>query len=485
MQPPLKSCLYLIQWFRDAASYPWFAAIENRRAEMKKVLFICCCMLVFLTGRSFAGDHPERESCKVCGMYIDLYHDTSSELVRKDGATLQTCGVACMLRIVNDSGGPDAFSSILVHAWDTKETLPADGAVFVIGSRIIPDMIPNIIAFSSREKAEEFISREGGKLLDFTQALLSISPMGMTMPVRLKTAVPSPQGFYSIGAGHMFMTMDKVKTGSDTTDPIDFARRPGQMMGPKKMETSAEMLMCMYNLTDTLSANLTFSYLDKKMDRYRQNGTVTETEKNSGFGDIGLSFRYNLWKDVYYSKFFSILAETTVPTGDFSPDYIFSPGLQIGTGAFTFTGGLVISHRVSNFWFHYMTSCTVPYENGDEYRFGTSTRAGAAIHYTPTYNFMAGLEGDANWYAKSEYRGEKVRNTGGFRSYISPVIDWRFLTGLGGNFSVRITGGIPLYEDMNHYTEGTSEKVQMGRGYFINAMLTFRGHLHVFGNDYN
>jgi hypothetical protein len=30
---------------------------------------------------------------------------------------------------------------------------------------------------------------------------------------------------------------------------------------------------------------------------------------------------------------------------------------------------------------------------------------------------------------------------------------------------------------MNHYREGMSEKVQMGGGYFVNAMITFKSSL--------
>jgi hypothetical protein len=251
------------------------------------------------------------------------------------------------------------------------------------------------------------------------------------------------------------------------------------MMGPKEMETSAEMLMLTYGVTDNLSAGMTLTYFEKEMDKYIKGGKATETTTNSGFGDIGLTFRYNLWKDLYYSKFFSLLAETTIPTGDFDQKFIYSPGLQIGTGAFTFTGGLLFSHRISDFWFHYLASYTAAYENGDEYKSGNITRAGAAIHYTPAYNFMAGLEADANYFEKSEYRGIKVGNTGGFRSYLSPVIDWKFLTAVGGNFSIRLTGGIPIYEAMNHYTAGKSEKVQMGGGYFANVMLSFKSRFPV------
>ena len=50
-----------------------------------------------------------RPGCHVCGMYIDQYQKTAGALTYKDGKTLQSCGVACLLRMVGDAGGPDAF----------------------------------------------------------------------------------------------------------------------------------------------------------------------------------------------------------------------------------------------------------------------------------------------------------------------------------------------------------------------------------------
>jgi hypothetical protein len=53
-------------------------------------------------------------------------------------------------------------------------------------------MLPSIIAFKDRREAEHFIEKQGGELISFSQALLTISPAAMTMPVRIKTAaVPS------------------------------------------------------------------------------------------------------------------------------------------------------------------------------------------------------------------------------------------------------------------------------------------------------
>ncbi len=401
----------------------------------------------------------------------------------KDGTKIDTCGVVCMLRIINDEGGPDAFSSISVRDWVSKETVHAGDATYVIGSNLIPDMLPNIIAFKNIDDARAFREKEEGNILNFTQALMSISPMGMTMPARIKPAILPPAGAFGVGVGYMHMTMDKVKIGNDTEDPDDFIERPGQMMGPKKMESNGEMLMLNYGISNKLALSMKWAYLDKKMEMYKMGGSKTETINNSGFGDIDLTLRYNLWHNTYYSRFFTLLAGTSLPTGNFDDAHINRPGFQVGTGAFSFAGGLLFSHRYSDLWFHYLASYTTKLENSEDYKFGDEVRFGAAVHYTPNYNLMMGLEVDAVNSAKNEYQGENVDNTGGFRSKLSAVVDWKFLTALGGNFSLRLIGGIPIYEDLNHYTTTgmmSMEKVQMGGGYFTNIMINFKRRFSVF-----
>ncbi len=55
------------------------------------------------------------------GMYIDEFHETSVSDRSEDVQQIEVCGVACMLRVINDRGGPDAFTSNVVHAnGDTK-----------------------------------------------------------------------------------------------------------------------------------------------------------------------------------------------------------------------------------------------------------------------------------------------------------------------------------------------------------------------------
>ena len=245
------------------------------------------------------------------------------------------------------------------------------------------------------------------------------------------------------------------------------------MASPNKMTTDSEMLMINYSLTDNLSVGVTAAYYEKSMESYKNSGAVTETTKNSGFGDLDLNFRYNLWKNAYYSEFLSLLVGTTIPTGEFKKEFVNMPGLQIGTDAFSFTGGLLFSHRFKDFWFHYLASYTTMLENGDDYKFGDTTRFGAALHYTPNYDIMLGLEIDGAYMAKDRYLSQDMNSTGGFKSNLTGVAEWKFMTALGGTFSVRGSGGVPIYEDLNHYAVGASEKVKLGGGYFASGSINF------------
>jgi hypothetical protein len=80
---------------------------------------------------------------------------------------------------------------------------------------------------------------------------------------------------------------------------------------------------------------------------------------------------------------------------------------------------------------------------------------------------------DGTYQAKDKYLNVDVNNTGGFRSNLTAVAEWKFLTAFGGNFSVRASGGVPIYEDLNHYSMGGMEKVKLGGGYFAARSINF------------
>jgi nitrous oxide reductase accessory protein NosL len=431
---------------------------------MKKHFFNCIILLLTLSTVTVAGA-AERQACHLCGMYIDQYQHTAALLTDRDGNETATCGVADMIRFIEDSGGPDAFTAIKVVDWDTHQRIDAASAVYVIGSDLIPDMVPNVIAFGTKEAAEQFISEHGGAVMSFTQALLSISPMGMTMPTRVNSAVTSPKGAMGIGVGYMYMNMDDLMIGSDSVSFTEYKNQTGKGKGPKEMTSEGEMFMLGYGITDKLSTMIKTSYLKKKMV---SQGMGAATTRSEGMSDTDVSLRYNVWRDIYYSKFISVLGGITLPTGDFdsAPMMIMMPGLQLGIGTVGYYGGLLASARYGDFWLHSELSYSVKPENSDDYNFGDTAKIGLAVHYTPNPNFMIGLETDYTVTGKNEYNGVKRDDSGGKKAMAAVISSWRFLTAMGGNFNLKVTAGVPYYEDVN--------AGGLGANYFANAMITFK-----------
>jgi len=423
-------------------------------------------LLTFSTATAAVA--AEKPACRLCGMYIDQYQHTATLLVDKNGRETATCGVADMIRFIEDSGGPDAFTSIKVVDWNTRQKINAASATYIIGSDLVPDMIPNIIAFSSKEAAEQFISEHGGGLMSFTQALLSISPMGMTMPTRINQAVPPPHGAMGVGVGYMYMNMDDLMIGSDSVSFADYRSRTGKTMGPKEMTSKGPMFMLSYGLTDKLAMTIKTSYLDKEMvmQMFMMGKTSDKTTKSSGLTDIDINLRYNVWRDTYYSKFVSLMGGVTLPTGDYDTSLRSMPGLQLGIDTLGYYGGLLASARYGDFWFHTEASYAVKPENSDDYDFGDVAKIGLAAHYTPNPNFMIGLETDYTDTCKNQYQGVDVDNSGGKKAIAAVISSWRFLTALGGNFNLKVSAGIPYYEDVNAYG--------LGSNYFANAMISFK-----------
>jgi len=341
---------------------------------------------------------------------------------------------------------------VIVHDWISGKEIAADKATYIIGSDLVPDMTPNVIAFADQSEAEAFRAEHGGKPISFSPVLLAVSPMGMTMPNRVNSAVPPIKGSLSVGVGYMSMAMDNLKMGSDEVSVAEFklATPAAVKMIPRKMESSGTMMMANYGISDRMALTAKIAELDKTMTSEKKMSGTVVTE-NSGITDLDLKLRYNLWRDDYYSKFVTLMAITTLPTGDFDTDFITMPGLQMGTGSVNLGAGLLGSIRFGDFWIHGELSRLVNRENSDDYDFGDVSKLGAALHYTPNYDLMLGLELDATDTGKNEYRGVTVDNSGGRAVTLTAVGSWRFLSALGGNFTVNGSYGAPLYQNVNWY----------------------------------
>jgi hypothetical protein len=87
-------------------------------------------------------------------------------------------------------------------------------------------------------------------------------------------------------------------------------------------------------------------------------------DNENGLGDINLEARYIFWRSTRWDKFATVLLGTTLPTGHFSgvrgaDGALQAPGMQLGKGTATFTGGLLYSQRWKDFWLHTSASYNV------------------------------------------------------------------------------------------------------------------------------
>lgn len=462
---------------------------------MKTVIKIAFMLVIFpftlMSDEVSAEETHKRESCRVCGMYIDQYQKSAAELVLKDGTMEHTCGVACMLREVEDAGGLSVFQSVKVHDWVSGKLVDAQTATYVMGSDVIPDMVPNYIAFAKREDAEAFAAREGGEVIDFNIAYDDVSPVGTTAPFRIRTAVTPGKGNFSAGMVYGYTQKDDLKIGSNGVDPNGFIHgNRAQPKAPQEMQVQQQAVTLNYSPTDQLALFMNVPWFEKRMTTLTQPtaGSFGQTVDNTnGLGDISIEGRYNLWRSTRWDKFATVLLGTSLPTGQFNAArdattglISQAPGLQLGKGTATFTGGVLYSQRWKDFWLHATALYNVSPENSDKFAFGDVATAGLALHYTPNYNWMFGIEMDTGYTEKNQDRGSKIGNSGGTVTNLAFVSDYRFLNALGGNFKLRGSIGLPIYEDLNSQkmtnARGQYDQVQLGNGFFgnLSVIWTFR-----------
>ena len=452
-------------------------------------LVIVVCQLVTIS--SVTAAEEERPSCRVCGMWIDQYERTAGTVIYKDGSKEFTCGVACALREAEEVGGPGELEALMVRDWNTGEDIDGVTAYYSIGSDLIPDMMPNYIAFETREDAEAFAAEHGGEIISFQTAMEDLSPRGTTVPFRIRTAVTPPKGVIGTAPIYGYLRRDRVKVGSSSRRNF-IGSNPAQPASPESIQVHKAGWVLNYSLTDRLSVFTNIPWFDKRLERQVRNfktGMISKSVRHSsGIGDIPIEFRYNLWRSDFADQFFSVLLGTSLPTGYFDDRRAFNPiarydmitappSMHLGKGTATFKGGLLYSQRWKDFWMHLNTIYQVNPENSDDYAFGDQLLGGLALHYTPNYDLLVGVEADVVYAQMNEDRGIAVRNTGGVRSNVALVLDWRFMNAFGGNFKLRSSVGLPVYEDLNFNQvrgpRGPFTQAQLGGGFFANLAISF------------
>jgi len=458
------------------------------------------------------GEDLHKRECRVCGMNIEEYKRSSGRLVWKDGVTEWTCGVACTLREIEEAGGVDKFESAIVHDWNTGKEVDIRKAFFVVGSSVIPDMIPNYIAFETFEDASNFRAKKGGDLMTYDLAYEDSSPRGNTVPFRVRTAVTPGANAFSAGITYSYQQSDMIKMGESGIDPGAFIRgNPSQVRAPGELQIQAQSLVFNWSPTDRIGLFMNLPWSQRRVTGYQRravidpetrrpvrdpktgvvrSNVVDTTRTAEGLGDLAMEMRYNMWRSSHFDKWFTVLVGTTLPTGNFNARRQLdlatgnqitaeAPGMQLGKGTATMTGGLIYSHRWEDFWFHGNLLYQINPENNNHYSYGDVATAAIGLHYTPSYDLVLGVEMDAIYADKNRDGRIRIGNTGGTTADIAAIFDWRIANAAGGNFNLRGAAGLPFYQDLN-YKEvrspfgGTTRQVALGEGFFANIALTWQ-----------
>jgi len=132
----------------------------------RNFLFGLIVSLVFLIGSQALADP---QGCSICGMDLSKYTHTKYVVTAADGKILTTCGVQCGLILQIRLG--DQFKSATATDLITHREIDASKAFYVYKSSVTTDMAPGFIAFSTKEKAENFAKGFGGKVVNHREAL--------------------------------------------------------------------------------------------------------------------------------------------------------------------------------------------------------------------------------------------------------------------------------------------------------------------------
>ena len=132
----------------------------------RNLLFGLIVSLVFLIGSKVWADP---QGCSVCGMDVSKYTHVKYVVTATDGKTYTTCGVQCGLTLQIRLS--DKFKSALATDLVTHREVEASKAFYVYKSSAITDMAPGFIAFSMKERAENFAKGFGGKVITYKEAL--------------------------------------------------------------------------------------------------------------------------------------------------------------------------------------------------------------------------------------------------------------------------------------------------------------------------
>ncbi len=186
---------------------------------LKKLSLIILLMISILNAEPFSKkatiepvlvqDGAKKMWCSVCGMNLKMFYKTSYISGDK-----QYCSIRCL--VADMANNPTKLEDIKVIDASTQKPIIAKDAFFVMGSDVKGTMSKvSKLAFATKDEAENFVKKHGGKITDFDTVLKEA-----------KSSLKQDSAMVSMKKKKMMYPMGKKllakKCQSDKIDPNKF-----------------------------------------------------------------------------------------------------------------------------------------------------------------------------------------------------------------------------------------------------------------------
>ncbi|SFF52673.1 copper chaperone NosL [Duganella sp. CF458] len=132
-----------------------------------------------------AGEPADDAVCALDGMSLKDYPGPKAQIVFMDGRIDYFCSLAELFEVLFGEEGQRGIGASYVQdmgkaAWDKPRGhwIEARNASYVIDSRAQGAMGPTVATFASKEDAQTFAKREGGRVLDYSQVRPDVLKLG-------------------------------------------------------------------------------------------------------------------------------------------------------------------------------------------------------------------------------------------------------------------------------------------------------------------
>ena len=110
------------------------------------------------------------QRCMLCGMDVGK-SETAFYAKMKNGRMYPLCSMQCVYML--EMNAKEKAVSIRTEKYPTARLINAKTAFYICESKLVPkgSMVPYMTAFASKEDAEEYQKKYGGRILNFDQAM--------------------------------------------------------------------------------------------------------------------------------------------------------------------------------------------------------------------------------------------------------------------------------------------------------------------------